>query len=363
MSWLTSWFFKKISKPTRRPCAQALAIQQETLGNHPDTLSTLVDLAIITSLQDFGAGQEVWRAARTLHQQVPQQDDHTELEMWNGLAYSVFQAAKWDESEEYSRRALAVCHRDPDCDDSHTRYLLSRLYVHQGRPREAEETILPALETSRELYGESSWPFGMCLMGLAEVRLMQGALEAAETVHQDSLALANRHFPEGHNIFGFLYGQAARLRERQEDLTGAVAISQRAVEILEATLRGPNLTREVIHLADLLRRIGKVEEAALKLEYAFELLREKNAEGSWHYVTTQSVQGGILSAQGRREEAEPLLLQGFRDVRQVAGDRSAWTLKAHARLVEHYVSGGEDDRADEVRAWLPAEKMREGGKP
>ncbi len=332
---------------------QVLALRQEVLGNHPDTLATLVQLASLVGLRDLEIAGELWLTARTMYREIPDLQASTELAMWLGLANFSFQTAEWGESEDYRRQALGVCDRDPDCSDLELRYHASNSWVHQGRPDKAQEMLTPALETARELYGEWSWPFGMCLMGLAEIQRVQGDLEAAAETHRQALAIAERHFPEGHNIYGFLFGQAARLRGQRGDLPGATAMARRSVAIIESTIGGPSLTRVVIHLADLLRQQGDLEQAAREIARAYEHFRQRNAGASWQLPVARSVEGAVLSEQGRRAEAEPLLRKAFQDLRQVAGDRSPWTLRAHARLVDHYVAGGQQELAAQARAWLP----------
>lgn len=115
---------------------------------------------------------------------------------------------------------------------------------------------------------------------------------------------------------------------------------------------GPNLTRGLLQLADLRRQQGRLEEATQEIERIYKHLRERNAEKSWHMLVARSVHGAVLSAEGRRSDAEPLLREAFDDLRRVAGDRSPWTSKAHARLIDHYEAHNQAELAEETRALI-----------
>ncbi len=181
----------------------------------------------------------------------------------------------------------------------------------------------------------------------------QGDLGSADRLYRDALAIASEHFPEDHNLFGYFYLKVSRLLETRGNLEAAVATSRQAIRILESTVGGSLLLEELVHLADLLRQMGDLERADSAVERALRLIRDRKEESFWMTREAKSVRGAIYSAQGRREEAEPLLVEGFVGLREVCGDRSSWTRHAHARLVAHFEAGGQDELAEETRALLP----------
>jgi hypothetical protein len=116
-------------------------------------------------------------------------------------------------------------------------------------------------------------------------------------------------------------------------------------------------------LADSAMRLAITLESQTRPADAEPLVRETLAirekqypAGDYHIAKTRSVLGGLLTAQGRYDEAEPLLLSAYADLiahppPEKEAERTPETLN---RIVELYQKWPKPEKLAEWRAKLPA---------
>ncbi len=98
---------------------------------------------------------------------------------------------------------------------------------------------------------------------------------------------------------------------------------------------------------------GRPEEAEPLLREALEIHVQALPEGHWRRAETQNALGACLSALGRFDEAEPLLVEGYSGLKKTRGDRHLITQYALRYLVAHYERRGLPDQAAAYRRTAP----------
>jgi hypothetical protein len=103
-------------------------------------------------------------------------------------------------------------------------------------------------------------------------------------------------------------------------------------------------------LADALTRAGQTPQEAVTLATnALEIRRKMFGPTHWAVFNTTSVLGGALAAAGNFDQAEPLLLEGYKGLEagSVLGKRPR--IDAAGRLVALYEKWGKPEKAEEWR--------------
>ena len=94
---------------------------------------------------------------------------------------------------------------------------------------------------------------------------------------------------------------------------------------------------------------GDTATAGELLTGALGILRSTKPAGDWTIADTESALGGYLAALGRFEDAEHLLVDSYRTLRQVKGEHSIYCRSAAGRLVDLYQTWGRPDQAARYR--------------
>ena len=97
------------------------------------------------------------------------------------------------------------------------------------------------------------------------------------------------------------------------------------------------------NLASVLVTEGKAEEAEAKAREALSIFRAKQPN-FWRVADTESVLGSCLTALGRFEEAEKLLLASYPALENDKGDGAKHAAEARQRIVELYTKWGRPER-------------------
>ena len=329
---------------------EVLAIQRQERSDHPDTPRTLRRLGQIVEFRDPDTAVGMYREALAILQRS-QGDPNVEHSATLSML-ALFQSSYGDigEAEKLFRESIEISrhlgrsHVAIDAD-------LAKVLTIRGQLVEAEEMFRASMEVTRPAWGERSVPMAVLAARLAEVKREQGDLAAADRLLQEALAIAAEHQSEDRDLFGYFYTKVARLRAAQGDLEAAVAVSEKASRIMESTVGGPVLIEARVQWADFLRQTGDLERAEAVITSVFNQIQGRETL-YWMSHVAQSVRGAIWSEQGRREEAEPLLVQGLDGLRESCSDRSSWTRLAQERLIEHYEAVGQMELAEKTRALI-----------
>ena len=107
----------------------------------------------------------------------------------------------------------------------------------------------------------------------------------------------------------------------------------------------------------------QLEKAESFFREYLDLLEEGSIE-RWQYCDAQSVLGQILLAQEKSEEAEPLLMAGYRGLNDSfdvmpAGSRKKHLRRAIKRLIDLHRSREDDDEVERLKRELEMLKKRD----
>lgn len=298
-----------------------LKLREKALGlDHPDTLSSRNNLAAVHA----AAGRQE-EAARLYELTVSRREEvlgpsHPDtLVARSNLASARLALGQKEEAarlfEETLRRGEA------ELGPEHPKVIafrgnLAEAYRLLDRTAEAIALFTPALAQSERAYGPQH-PSTLTIVGnLAKARLQAGAVAEAITLFDRCLA-AERHGQDETRYTSMLVGVARELlRHRQ---------------FAEAEKR----LRECL------------------------ALREKRLPTDWRTCNVRSLLGEALAGQGRRAEAEKLLLDGYEGLKTQAGAippqfRQQRLTEAVDRLISHYQAL---DQPEAVKQWQ-AERLK-----
>lgn len=279
-----------------RRAREAIAIYRGQLGNrHPDLVRPLNNLVSVLCYQgDFATADEP--SAQAL-----------------ALARSHLAEERVEYGDAISFRALVVAAR--------------------GEHAEAEALYREALALHRRYRGDKHPKVATILNNLALTLKQQDKLDEAEGFYRQALALERELFGDDHPELALALNNLASLLRARGDLEAAEATYREAIslahEIFGAAHSGVLIT--TTGLALVLIDAGRAEEAATLLRDGLALWSESLA-GSWYLAYSGSVLGGCLTALGRYDEAEPLLVVGYRELRTALGDDAPKTRDARHRL-------------------------------
>jgi tetratricopeptide (TPR) repeat protein len=114
----------------------------------------------------------------------------------------------------------------------------------------------------------------------------------------------------------------------------------------------PAVVNVLNNLGSIQAEMGEFEKAEATHREALSVAVIAFGEGSFNVASTKSRLAVALTAQGRFEEAELLLLEAYRDIRKDFTDEHARTQATIRRLANLYERWGKEDEARRYRELL-----------
>jgi len=336
---------------------QALALRKRLFGEeHLDVAVSLHNLG--NALLMEGKRSE----AETLFRQVVAirkkllGDEHPLLATTLGnLGTALWYQNKLPEAEEVYRKTLAMQRKlmgDEHPDVATSLHNLACVLQSQSQFAEAESLSKQALEMRRKLLGAGHPEFAATLSELAVIYQCQGRVREAWTLQSDAQAL-RRKVPGGNH---------AAIAQSLFDLAGVWRAEGHRDEAEPLYREALGLRRKLLGdahgdtidsllgLAGLLQERGGFTEAEVLTRQCLSLC-EKAFADDWRGFDARARLGGILLAQKRYAEAEPLLLVGYDGLKQreekipASGKRRA--KETAADIAQLYDATARPDRAAE----------------
>ena len=402
---LAGTLHKQTDYPAAETCyREALEIRRRVLGpGHAAVAESLCGLAWVVKDQDrFDEAERLYQAALDVLSGLPGDHRADTGEVLNNLAQLFTQKARYDEAERLFRQALdarQAVYGPEHQEVAATLANMGSMLREKGDLAAAEPLLRDALAMRRKLLGEDhpTTIVSMNLLGLllkdrggyaeAEPLLRQALalrIQALGTEQHDFVAVSKHNlalvlqargqYEEAEEL---LWQAVATWREVLPDFnrhhkaatglqslaelhcaTGEFAEARELSTQAEGILRAiyPDGKHPDVGLLLLVRgRIalaeGQPEAAESDLRQALEILRGL-PPGHWRTALCESVLGEGLTAEGRYDEAEGLLLRGFESLDRRAGVRNRDTQEALQRLIRLYESWGRPEAAEPYRARL-----------
>ncbi|MGE0464523.1 MAG: tetratricopeptide repeat protein [Vicinamibacterales bacterium] len=269
-----------------------------------------------------------------------------------------------DRAEPLHREALAIRQKLLGEGDRETAVSLSdvaSVLRLKGDLDGAESLLRQCLEINRKTRGETHANTGTTLHDLGLIAAARGDHAAAERLFQQALNIHRTALGERHPLLAWEFNSLSHVWLAQGRYDEAASALQEALALARPALGDDNqlIAIYTINLAavQLARKQFEAAEALLREGLRIRLLspavvpnrRRILPEDDWSIGATKSLLGASLTALGRYEEAETMLLQARRDLAGMPAPRAGEMQVNLGRLVDLYVAWGRRDRAAEYR--------------
>ncbi|MDA8018729.1 MAG: serine/threonine-protein kinase [Thermoanaerobaculia bacterium] len=314
---------------------EALAIRRDTLGpEHPDIATSLSDLGGLLRLQgDHEQAVLLFCEALALERKLLGEEHPNLATVLHNLAVALMQKGDYDAAEPLVRESLDMRRKllggDHPSVASSLNLLGSSLFQ-EGDYDGAEPIFREALALARKRLGEDHPKVANRLNNLAVLLRDRGDYEGSESLFREALALQHRTLGEDHPAVAKSLSNLGGLLIHSGDLDEAEEVLLRALSTFDTTLPSghsdtalPRLGLGRLHLAR-----ERPAEAELALREALAIWEGAYPETHWRRAQVESLLGASLSAQGRFEDAERLLLKGHAELESSLGSRHPSTKKA-----------------------------------
>ncbi|MGB2986558.1 MAG: serine/threonine-protein kinase [Phycisphaerae bacterium] len=378
---------------------KTLETQRRVLGDeHPETLDTVHNLAgLYKTLGKLSEAESLYRRTLAINRRVLGDEHKYTLALKNNLAHLLKAQGKLPEAEQLYRQTLESRRRILGGDHPATLTTMNNLAAllrEQGKLAEAEQLYGQTLESRRRKLGEDHSATLTTMNNLAALLRAQDKLAEAERLYRDTTEALRRKLGDQHrntltsmhNLAIVLYQQeklaeAEKLyRETSElfqtkfgdrhpstltmrfslavlladkgDYTQAESLHRQILELRREVLpKGhPDIASSLYRLGSLLLDRGDPAGSEPLLRECVAIRSRAFAADDWRTANANSALGACLNSLKRFEEAEPLLLQSYPNIKAKHGESDKRTRKALQRIIDLYVGWGKTDKAAEFRA-------------
>jgi serine/threonine-protein kinase len=216
-----------------------------------------------------------------------------------------------------------------------------------GRYDEAEAHLRQSIDIRRELYGESHYRVATALRQLGSVLSARGNNEEALDLYEEALQIREKHFGRNHkNTANSLNDVASSLASlgRTEQAENVLQDAMKIWGAVSEPDNGRSRTRYL--LGGLLLDRGELIYGEGLLREAYSERQQRFGPDHWRTAASASLLATCLAAQGKREEAELLLIEAREVLLSSTGDAGGIELrKTLERLVELYAVSGRSEIA------------------
>ncbi|MCG3138899.1 MAG: Serine/threonine-protein kinase PknD [Phycisphaerae bacterium] len=189
---------------------------------------------------------------------------------------------------------------------------LGMTLLNQGELIEARQRLEVAVQMTRSVEADNPQSIATREANLAKVLIAQGELNAAEPLLTEALTLRQQSLGEQH----------------------------------------PQTAQSLFALGDLFEKQERWAEAETRYRECWQMRQLLQPAGHWTTAATASALGNTLTHQQRYTDAEPLLLDGFNQLREAKGVEDTQTQTALQRLIALYEAWNQPAQADQYRPLL-----------
>ncbi len=379
------------------PLRNTLGIQRRVLGeDHPDTLNTMTDLATVyRGLGQYAEAEPLFTKALAAQRRVLGEKNADTASTLNNLGILYRMEGKYAQAERVYTLCLEIQRQlkgENHPDTLTVMNNLAALYEYENKYEQASPLFTQVLEARRRALGEEHPDTLLIMSNLATLYRDEGKYEQAEALYTTSQGARRRVLGEEHPVTLRGALNLAQLYRSEGKYGQAEALFTRILEV-QRRVRGPEHPDTLIVMynqAELYRKQGRYEQAEPLCSAVLEVRRrvlgtnhrdtvatlallgrvrveehkyadaeaplrealtgyEKPATDDWRRYLAQSLLGVSLAGQKKYAEAEPLLLNGYRNMLQreaaiPAESRSA-VEEARGRIGRLYQDWGMPDKA------------------
>jgi tetratricopeptide (TPR) repeat protein len=347
-------------------CVLALELRRKTLGeDHPDSLSSESNLGLLYQRQDQIAKAEplLTRVLQSRRRVLGEEHPDT-LGSASNLALLYQAEKKYPQAElllaqtvELQRRTLGEEHPSTLIGMNN----LASVYRTEGKLTQAEPLLKRVLEVRERTLGNQHPYTLLSMLSLGSVYRSEGKYDEGTTLLRKALAGWRHLRGNEHPDTLYCMYHLARLYFDQGNDDQAEPLLTSFLEIRRRSPPGVGKSFSVTSGSDtagVFTLLGRLRLKQRRYSEAEAALREaldgrlKGEAEPWQRHEMQSVLGGSLAAQGRFDEAEPLLLGAYQELIQdqvkIPWDSRSAMGQAGERIIQLYESWGKPEK---VKAW------------
>jgi serine/threonine-protein kinase len=213
---------------------------------------------------------------------------------------------------------------------------LATVRLYRGRLAEAEALYREGLELRLAAWGRDDPRVSFSLRSLGALLYNRGDLAAAEPLLREALRIRLAAYGPEHTDLAPVLDLLGNVRFDRGDPADAERLYLEALELRRRRLgeEHVDLARSERNLAVLRLAAGDLPAARSLVERALLRLRRAKLAGDWRIADAESILGAVLAAEGRRNEALPLLLASYRALAGSRGEHAVATREARQRITD-----------------------------
>jgi tetratricopeptide (TPR) repeat protein/predicted Ser/Thr protein kinase len=343
-----------------RQIERSLELRRRLLGeDHPDTLASLRNLAILYRRQDKPAEAETLLTKVLDAQRRVLGKDHPDtLESAHDLALVYYDQEKFAQAEplliealDGQRRTLGEKHPST----ARTMNNLAELYKDEGKFARAEPLHLRALEIQRSVLGKEHPDTLDTMNSLAVLYEAEGKTAQAERLYTNVLGVQRRVLGAEHTGTLVTMNNLANLLRTEGRYPEAESLQTRTLEIQRRVLgeEAMETTSTMNNLAVTYQVQGKYAQAEAFFTKLLEIRRRTSGEENPATALAMNNLAVLSGKEGKWAQAEPFLANALAIRRRVLGDDHPLTLITMCNLGFVYQMQGRYAQAEplSVRAF------------
>jgi serine/threonine protein kinase/predicted negative regulator of RcsB-dependent stress response len=372
---------------------------QKELAGEPELQAEIMTVLgrVYQRLGQHDKAQALLEQALSLGRQAGGLENRRVAETLNDLGALLDEKGDYAAAAPVLEEALAMRRRllgKEDKDLAVTLVELARVYVDRQQTDRAEPLLREALAIRRKVFGDAARETATSLSDLGLLLWRRGDSAGAGPLLRQCLAITRNVLAADHPDVATATDNVSLIEIDLGHYADAEALSRRALEIYRSSVGSthPSVAASLNTLAQALREQGRLDEAAAALDEAIAIVRLKRGEdhplltmlmvsqarvrlargeaaaaeallrdvlrtreGDWtagdpRLAMTGSLLGASLTALGRYDEAEPLLLDAHRVLKDAKGRWNRDAGATAARLVALYDAWGQPGKAAPYRA-------------
>ena len=321
---------------------QAEELARKVLGEeHHSLATTRSNLATcLRGAGDVEGAERQLRSSLELRRKALGPDHPKVAVSLNNLGLLLYDRGELAAAERHYRKALEIYRQrlgELDFDAARPLNNLAAVVQRRGELAEAESLYRQALEINREVFGPAHRQIALNLNNLADVLQRRGEKQAAVDSYREALAMYRQLFGDGYLAAGrtrqrlaLLLRTMGRLSEAEAELRSVVDLRR---ELLGDSHR--DLALSSLGLGRVLMDQGRPGAAEPPLREAVAILtRQPASAGQPGLALSQGALGSVLTALGRFDEAEALLVESHGFLSESFGEAHRWSREAGQWLAE-----------------------------
>lgn len=324
----------------------------------PETMAAMNDLAIaVGGLGDYARSEQLLAGVLENQRRVLGEQNPNTLEVMNNLAVVYTNLGKYPSAEQLYQRASEIKRRVLGEEHPSTLTTMNNLavvYRFEGKFAEAETLLIHVLNVQRNVLGEQHLATLNTSNSLALVYQAEGRYKDAESLLMRVMDGRSRILGAENSQTLATMNNLAELYSSENKKAEAEALLKK---ILDARRRvqGPNHPNAI----DALAALGRIDLEQSRFPDATALLRQaldayaKIGSGAWRRYLTENLLGASLMAQGKYQEAEPLVISGYEGLMQreakIPMQDRRFVSESGERIIQLYQSWDKPTQAAEWR--------------